>query len=301
MALVVVNSQSNYHIDSAQYFDEPGVLTVLAIPVSQDECMFLPYPGPIGKMLDGEEVKVGEREDGEDQMAVDDDFIFGDHAVSRKSGLKGWWQKRRAQRWDRESKTDKFLKRIPSNVEHIRILYPTSIGEDSIRAQLEHQINKTQSRRSAKVLGLTAALPFALLLDLITFTFVFTIADAAMLVNHTRKLKKGKIVEDLMASNNLSFGVNPILEEFYAQVLQSEFKMPDNYQIDDLCNKLHCEDLIKTIRKVRNSKAHRQGVNLNVFDFHEQFDVVPVVNKKQRSSYSTLEDIPPQYRHDDEY
>lgn len=299
MALVEVpETKTNYYLDSAQFYSEPGVLTVLAIPINEDECMFIPYPHELGKILGSEadeEMKTDVEDPFNTEMPVDDDdFAFGDTETKwqKKKGLKAWLEKRKVQRWDRESKTDKFLKRIPDNVEHIRVLYASSIGEHSIKGQLTHQINKTQSRRSAQIMGLTAALPFALILDLITFTFIFTISDLALIVNNSRKMKRGKIVEELMASGHISFAANDALDEFYSQVMGSTYKLPDNYMIENLCEKLKCEQLIKTIRKVRNSKGHKQKIPLVAFEVHDSFaHEAP----KHRQSYSTLSDIPPEY------
>jgi hypothetical protein len=301
MALVEVGeTKNNYYIDSAQYFDEPGVLTVLAIPINDDECMFLPYPHALGRLLEtGEEIKHNEeRKENDDDVPVgeeDDTFAFGDaeNKWQKKKGVKGWWEKRRRQRWDRESKTDKFLKRVPDNVENIRILFPTSIGIDNMQAQLSHQITRAQSRRSARVLGLTAALPFALLLDLLTFTFIFTISDIAMIVSQSRKMKKGKIVDELMASGHITFEENNVLDAFYKNVSETTHKMPDNVMIEELCRSLNCWELVKTIRKVRNSKAHKQRINRTVFELRDSF---AHEQPKGKDAYATLDDHPPEYR-----
>lgn len=301
MALVEVKeTKSNYYVDSAQYFAEPGVLNVLAIPINNDECLFMPYPHELGRLLENtQEVKYGEEDrENVDSIPVgehDDGFAFGDveNKWQKKKGIRGWWEKRRSQRFDRESKTDKFLKRVPDNVENIRILYPTSIGIENMQGQLAHQLTKTQSRRSARVLGLTAALPFALLLDLITFAFVFTISDVALIVNQSRKLKKGKIVEELMASGHITFEANNELDSFFKNVMETAHRMPDNAMIEELCTGLHCEELIKTIRKVRNSKAHKQRINRSVFEYRDTFGHEQPNNT---DAYSSLDDFPPEYR-----
>jgi len=295
----VQESKNNYYIDSAQYFNEPGVLTVLAIPINADECMFIPYPHELGKLLEnGEEVKTAEPEERSINVSGDHDdngFAFGDteSKLQKKKGMKGWWEKRRRQRWDRESKTDKFLKRVPDNVENIRILFPTSIGSDNMQGQLTKQITKTQARRSARVIGLTAALPFALLLDLVTLAFVFTVTDIAVIVNQSRKMKKGKIVEDLMMSGHITFEPNSDLDAFFKKVMETEHSMPDNAMIEELCTGLKCEELIKTIRKVRNSKAHRRGIKQNRFECQDTFEhELP----NQKDAYASLDDFPPEYR-----
>lgn len=301
MALVEVGeTKNNYYIDSAQYFDEPGVITVLAIPINNDECMFLPYPHAIGRLLEtGDDTKYNnEAKDPMEDVPVGDDedaFAFGDveNKWQKKRGVKGWWEKKRRQRFDRESKADKFLKRVPDNAENIRILYPSSIGIEHMQAQLNHQVTKAQSRRSAKVLGLTAALPFALLLDLLTFTFVFTIADIAMIVNQSRKMKKGKIVEELMVSGHITFEANNALDAFYKNVMETTFKMPDNAMIDELCKELKCGELVKTIRKVRNSKANKQKINRTVFEHGDSF---AHEQPNAKDAYATLDDCPPEYR-----
>jgi len=262
--------------------------------------MFLPYPHSLGRLLEpAEEVKNNdEGKDPMDDVPVgpdDDAFAFGDveNKWQKKKGVKGWWEKRRRQRWDRESKTDKFLKRVPDNVESIRILYPTSIGIEHIQGQLSHQIIKAQSRRSARVLGLTAALPFALLLDLITFTFIFTIADIALIVSQSQKMKKGKIVEELLDSGHITFEASNSLDAFFKSVVETTYKMPDNVMIEDLCKQMNCGELAKTIRKVRNSKAHKQRINRNVFEHRDSFAHEQPYSK---DAYAALDDCPPEYR-----
>jgi len=333
MALIEYKDSSqvvgSYYLNSANYFEEPGILTVLAVPVHGQECMFIPYPGPFGKMfekmnssqqsgaegekksgendamrfafgeLDSDEEFEPKKKSDSDEREDDafrndfgeDDFAFGDvgEKYQKKKGLKGWWERRKLRRFDRESKTDKFLKRIPDNVEHIRIIYPQSMGEENIQNQLNHQITKTQSRRSAKVIGLTAALPFALLLDLITLTFVFTVSDVAMIVNSSKKLKKGKIVEDMILSKHISFVANDVLDSFYKKVEDSQYKMPDNYTIEELCKQLNAEPLLKTIRKVRNSKANKAGIDRAVFEYKDTF--AHEMPSRQRS-YAALQDVP---------
>jgi len=284
--------------------EEPGLLTVYAIPYFGNQVVFVPCPGPIGHVpatVDEEnEVMQGEhddewkmphdQEDDGDLRMMDEDMK---HKFGRKtSGLKNWWQKKRKQRFDNESAMDKFLKRIPKGkITHLRILHPSSIESQTLMEDMQHQVSKAQARRSARVIGYTAALPFALLMDLLTFAFVFTVADLAMIYSNSKKLHKGTIVEDLMAKGLISFEVNSVLEKFHADVQTTKYTMPSNLMIQELCFKLGIDVMAKTIRKVRNAEAAKLKIDLKKFEDDEVSDEQPAQKFPTLQSYAS----PPQY------
>eukprot|EP00475_Leptophrys_vorax_P045734 TRINITY_DN959_c0_g1_i10.p1 TRINITY_DN959_c0_g1~~TRINITY_DN959_c0_g1_i10.p1 ORF type:complete len:297 (-),score=54.57 TRINITY_DN959_c0_g1_i10:538-1350(-) len=254
----------------AKVQEDIGVVTVIAVPFYQDTVLFLPCPRHLIYNFEGkQEVDVGDQEAGQSDAAPllegqESSTKIG-HVLPRK-GIKGWWDKRRRQRWDRESKSDKFLKRLPEGVQHLQILYPQSLGIRNITQQLAHQVGKSVTRRSRLGVAYVAALPFAIILDLLTLTFIFTITDVALIVSNSSKMNKGRLVEDLIRRGLLSFVPNTDLDRLYHQIHSTAFGMPDNLMIDELCDSLNVKHLAKTIRKVRNSKAHRLNINRDVFE-----------------------------------
>jgi len=279
-------------------------VTVLAVPFHGNTVMFLPYPGDVERMLEvkdeyhnQQDTETGEQNPPEGEVDSHDeydDIVIEGHST----GIKGWWARRRKRRWDRESKSDKFLKRLPNGIQRMRVLYPKSMSYGDVIEQLHEQVEKSLRRNSRRKLAYLTALPFAIILDLFTLCFVFTITDIILLSKNNNRLNQGRMVEGLVRRGYVTLEPSMELDNFYRRVQESPFQMPDNHTVDGLCATINAQPLAKTILKVRNAKAHRLGIKRSNFEQHRLDYPMP---QGQQNGYSQLEDVlpPPVYTYDE--
>jgi hypothetical protein len=253
---------------------EEGDLIVYAVPYFANKVIFLPCPMPAGHVphdkaiADTEDWKPIEEQEHDDDLRFYDgnNSSMSDKLRRKSSNLKAWIQKKRKHRYDSELPIDKFMKRIPKNINRIRIMHASSMDPVDLMVDMQHQVVKSQSKRSAKIIGYTAALPFALLLDLLTFAFVFTVADLAMIYSNSKKLSKGGEVEELMNNGKIQFETYDVLDKFCQEVKATKYTMPTDNMVQDLCERLDIEVLAKTVRKVRNAEAAKMKIDIAKFE-----------------------------------
>jgi len=247
-----------------------GILTVLAIPYSSTDLIFLPLPGTMGThSWDPIAPAMAPVNQDEEKAAGIVDIPATQEELlpenfEQKSSLKSWWKRRRHNRYDRESAADKFIKRVPvdDKLIEMKIIHPASISSEEIMAILTHQLSKANTRRATKVIGYTAALPFALLLDVVTFAWVFTISDLALIYKNSTQLHCGDKIAELVTSGQIQFGSSDELDVYFRQIKESKYGLPTDDMISSLAMKFGALTLAKTVRKMRNATAAKLKIKI---------------------------------------